>query len=127
MARKYSCTGRNDPVRKSYRMSQLSFQGLSLAIGVLALACELRHDFCVAAGFATELFSLRGDAVAGWMGTFRRGVHRISFDRLWFHSRAVSYGFGVAAAVTCSGFSAAGVDELTAGAGLSAGSAVPAG
>ena len=44
-----------------------------------------------------------------------------------YPQRAMGYGFEVAAAVTCTGLSASGVDELATGVGLSAGIAVPAG
>jgi hypothetical protein len=139
-------------VRESYGLSRLRFQGLSLAVGVLALACELRYAFCIAADFATEFFSLDGDAVTSWMGAFRGCVHRISFDRWWvllkpheaiatdsdliadneadncrLRRRTMNYGFGVATAVTWTGRPGSDADELTAGAGLSAGISVPAG
>jgi hypothetical protein len=75
--------GSQRPVKESYSIGHLRLQGRSMAVGVLALACELRDAFCVAAGFATELLPLGGDAVASWMGTFWRCIHRISFDRLY--------------------------------------------
>jgi hypothetical protein len=74
--------GLERPVQKSYLISQLSFKGLSMAVGVLALAGKLRHGFCVAAGLAAEFLSLRRDTIACGMSTFWRGIHRISFDRL---------------------------------------------
>jgi len=48
-------------------------------------------------------------------------------EQLLFALSAHDYGFGVAPAVTCTGLSVSGVDELTVGAGLSAGISVPAG
>ena len=58
----------------------LRLQDFSLAVRVLALACEFRDALCIATNFATEFCSVRGDAIAGGTSALRRSIHEISFE-----------------------------------------------
>lgn len=72
------------------------------------------------------------DRLRGWLkphGVIARDIEQTREDDAdeCRSQRIVRYGFCAAAAVTCTGFSASGVDELTAAAGFSTGISVPAG